>query len=154
METSKFYFKEIISIEEKNLIGITKSLSYANGKKQFFTAWQEIEKQGYLDKLANINIEKELSVYALCINTDNKNFDYFVGVPNMERHKEFKKRTNIPKGDYAEFITIYEYIDEAYNYVFKEWLPNSKYHLRHNRIFEQYKGKSKCSIFVPVDERF
>ena len=100
------------------------------------------------------------------VESNNCRHDACVTIPesfNKKAHNEmqFKK---LDGGQYAmyQFYDVPEELNNAYQYMFEQWLPNSDYDLDYQRFnlefnmnnpAEDPEGKCKVGLFVPIKGR-
>ncbi|KON88834.1 AraC family transcriptional regulator [Sporosarcina globispora] len=100
------------------------------------------------------------------VESKNCRHDACVTIPesfDKERHQEIKFK-NLDGGGYAlyPFYDTPDNLNNAYKYMYEEWLPNSDYvpdYDRYNLEFnlnnpaDDAEGKCKVDLYVPVRER-
>ena len=125
--------------------------------------WQEYLSDGRCGKLHGESFVKDHAEYGACflINPGTGEFEYVIGVEIKEGAdipKEYDIRT-IPEALYAVFsvppandANVTPAIQGTWNYIYKEWFPNSGYEFDEGKTdYELYKEMGKVvEIFIPV----
>lgn len=151
-------------INEKKLVGVSLTMSLISNRtgelwRLFMSRRKEISNHLSTDLISlqlydpayfdNFNPAREFEKWAGVEVSDFNNVPYAM------------KTLVIPSGEYAIFHYIGSSTDSSvYQYIFSQWLPNSKYQLDHRPHFEvlgeKYKNADASSeelIYIPVKSK-
>ncbi len=150
----------IIDMPEKTALYIRLIGNYKDN--DYDATWQKLWTEIKTQKLFSAGIEH----FGVCHD------DPHVTEPSKLRydaclvvHKTAKPHDEIgikqlPCGKFAKFVYqgSYEYLNDAYNYIFGQWLPNSGYELRNVPSMEKYANdprktapeKLKTEFYIPI----
>ena len=130
--------------------------------------WEDYMTNGSMEKLHESSFAKSHEEYGVCIPKDDQNFIYLIGVETNgnEVPQDYFKIT-LDKQKYAVFTTpkadadkFSEKIQGTWQFIFREWLPNSIYQYDSNGLdFELYDSRSmgdidkEMDIYIPIIEK-
>lgn len=100
--------------------------------------------------------------YGLCIDSDGKNFDYYIAddyIPDKDVPEGYETRT-LPAGTWAVFPCTLGTLQDTNTRMWKEWLPNCRgYMLGGNYNIEMYQPlcaenpkESYCELWLPLEK--
>ena len=125
--------------------------------------WNKYNAKGYSKILSG---GREVCDYGVCIwNNETERLDYYVGIKKDEAagNLQCTDTLEIQGGLYARFSTpparhcdFVNTIHRTWDYIFKEWLPQSDYAFTGGYQFECYVESSRVyseDIYIPVRER-
>lgn len=152
----------IVKKEEFEVVGISENIDAKDGKnfELIPKMWEKLMKSGNFNKLHSKR--KELGILGICMNYDQEKmkFDYMIGVEgNSLEGFEDINTIKIPACIWAVFESvgpIPDSIQNTWEYIFKQWLPNSPYKHANLPEFESYfdgdtKSKEyKSYIWIPI----
>lgn len=150
----------IESLKEKKLVGTCVTMSLANNKT--FDLWRSFmpQRMKIQNKISNEMISMRVYSEPLQLENINQEFEKWaaVEVSDFNNVPGEMKTFILPAGQYAVFHYKGLNTDNRiFIYIFKEWLPNSKYVLDERPHFEilgeKYKNndpESEEEIWIPV----
>lgn len=153
-------------LKEKKLIGKSKRMSFAQNKIvelwQWFMPRRSQIKNNIGTELYSLEVYDNLSFF-INFNPANEFTKWAaIEVADFNNIASEMETLIIPSGLYAVFIHKGLASDgvKTYNYIFREWLPNSQYALDNRPHFavmgEKYKNNdvnSEEEIWIPVQEK-
>ncbi len=145
-------FEEIIDVETFKIVGVSKSILYEEAVHSIGEFWLDEQKYGTISTLLKLADGEHRGVFGINTNMGEKIFDYIIGVSSIVERHEFVSIT-IPTGKFAVFACDYKNLLNVYNYIFKEWLPNSNYKKCAGDLVEKYFDGKNCKVYIPVMEK-
>ncbi|MCT4584931.1 MAG: GyrI-like domain-containing protein [Peptostreptococcaceae bacterium] len=156
---------KIVKKEEFEVVGICENINAKDGQnfEQVPKMWQNLMKSGNFNKLHSK--QKDLGMLGICMNynEDRLEFDYMIAVEGTKLEDMDNIQTvKIPSATWAVFESvgpIPDSIQNTWQYIFKEWLPNSPYKHANAPEFESYfdgdpQSKDyKSYIWIPIKKR-
>lgn len=148
---------KIISKKAFPVIGIELKTTTREGKNfiEIPQFWQQVIQN---EQIKNIpNKKKPDTVLGICMDfSADGSFSYVIGseVTDTDHVPDDMVCKKIPEAEYAVFTTRGKMPDSIQNttrYIYKEWLPNSKYQHAHSPEFELYDERSDNSENAEVD---
>ena len=156
---------KIITTKEKKLIGMTLEMSFANNKtRELWTSFMPRRtevKNAVNDDLVSLQMYE----HGFFEHFDpNKTFRKWTlrEVDSFENIPDGMVSFELPAGEYAVFIYkgLLARAQSFFDYIFREWLPNSEYRLDNRPHFEvlgsKYKNddpESEEEVWIPVKKK-
>lgn len=134
------------------------------GRKRRFNTEDSYDKipKFWDEHMADENSKIILGMYGLCIDSDGKNFDYYIAdeyISGGDVPEGYETRT-LPAGTWAVFPCTLGTLQDTNTKMWKEWLPNCKgyklggdYNIEMYTLFDEENPKeSYCELWLPLEK--
>ncbi|MFV0502753.1 MAG: GyrI-like domain-containing protein [Lachnospirales bacterium] len=109
--------------------------------------WREIMENGDFIELDKINNGKIKGPMGLCINVNEKGFDYIIGVDSRETNPKYATY-KIENDQYAVLTCPMQDIARLWEKIELEWGKDGKYTYNKGVAFELYPDKNTAEIYI------
>ncbi|MDJ0782236.1 MAG: GyrI-like domain-containing protein [Desulfosarcinaceae bacterium] len=153
---------KLVSKAAFTIIGIALETTTEGGKNyvEIPQFWQTVMAEGGIDRIPD-RVHPD-TVLGVCTDfqTDGR-FSYIIGaeVARTEKVPPDMVHRTIPAGEYAVFTArgrMPAAIQDAFRYIYREWLPNSSYQRAASADFEWYDGRCldpenpEVDLYIPI----
>lgn len=148
---------QIIKMDEINLV------TFKSDEEDMTKFWNKYNCNQISREMAGGKTVEDFGVSVW--NDEEQRVDYYIGIEagNVKKNLEGTVNIHLSAKQYAVFDTppgnkfnFVEMIKTTWNYVFNEWIPNSRYEYTGGPDFETYIEDSKCyleKIYITIKEK-